>query len=61
MKMMAATKQERERAAEGIHEAVTAGYVKPPVAQTFPLKEAAEAHKAVMESPHRGKIILTIP
>lgn len=34
------------------------GYFKPVVAETFPLAEAAEAHRAVLENNHVGKIVL---
>jgi NADPH2:quinone reductase len=34
------------------------GYLKPVVAQTFPLAEAPKAHRAVLENNHFGKIVL---
>ena len=38
--------------------AVTAGKVKPVIYQTFPLSEAAEAHRLMEASTHIGKILL---
>ena len=38
-----------------------AGRVKPVVYRTFPLAEAAEAHRLMESSAHIGKIVLTIP
>ncbi|MDQ4123748.1 MAG: NADPH:quinone reductase [Acidobacteriota bacterium] len=34
------------------------GYLKPVIAETFPLVEAAKAHRAVLENNHLGKIVL---
>jgi putative PIG3 family NAD(P)H quinone oxidoreductase len=39
---------------------VAAGKIKPVVYRTFPLAEAAEAHRVMESSAHIGKIILTI-
>jgi len=36
-----------------------AGRVKPVIAQTFPLEDAAEAHRLMESSEHIGKIVLT--
>jgi len=39
---------------------VEAGRVKPLVAATFPLAEAAAAHRLMESSAHIGKIVLTL-
>ncbi|PWB63873.1 MAG: NAD(P)H-quinone oxidoreductase [Bradyrhizobiaceae bacterium] len=39
---------------------VAAGKVKPPIYQTFPLREAAAAHALMESSQHIGKIVLTV-
>ena len=39
---------------------IESGEVKPVVARTFPLNEAAEAHRLMESSTHIGKIVLTI-
>jgi putative PIG3 family NAD(P)H quinone oxidoreductase len=38
-----------------------AGKVKPVIYKTFPLAEAAEAHRLMESSAHVGKIVLTVP
>jgi NADPH2:quinone reductase len=42
----------------GIGRGLAEGYLKPVVAETFPLAEAAKAHRAVLENNHLGKIVL---
>jgi len=46
----------------GIHAALVEGLrngtLRPVIAQEFPLAQAARAHEAVMETGHRGKIVL---
>jgi len=37
-----------------------AGKVKPVLYKTFPLKDAAEAHRLMESSAHTGKIVLTV-
>jgi NADPH:quinone reductase-like Zn-dependent oxidoreductase len=37
---------------------VEAGRIRPPVAATFPLEEAAAAHRLMESSAHIGKIVL---
>ncbi|MDP2409572.1 MAG: NAD(P)H-quinone oxidoreductase [Pseudolabrys sp.] len=39
---------------------VTAGKIKPVIYKTFPLAEAAEAHRLMESSSHIGKIVLTL-
>jgi NADPH:quinone reductase-like Zn-dependent oxidoreductase len=40
---------------------VTAGRVKPIIDRTFPMTEAAAAHRLVESSNHIGKVVLTNP
>ena len=39
---------------------VEAGRIKPVIYRTFPLAQAAEAHKLLESSQHIGKIVLTV-
>jgi NADPH:quinone reductase-like Zn-dependent oxidoreductase len=39
---------------------VAAGEVRPQIHATFPLEQAAEAHRLMESSAHVGKIVLTI-
>jgi NADPH2:quinone reductase len=39
---------------------IEAGRIKPEIFKTFPLEEAAEAHKLMESSQHIGKIVLTL-
>lgn len=43
-----------------IYDGLSAGYLKPIVGKTFPLENAVEAHRAVIEEKAFGKIVLTI-
>ena len=43
-----------------LNEAEKAGKIKPVVFKTFPLAQAAEAHKLMETSQHIGKIVLTV-
>jgi len=43
-----------------IFEGLSKGFLKPVVGKTFPLEQAAEAHRAVIEEKAFGKIVLTI-
>jgi NADPH2:quinone reductase len=43
-----------------IYDGLQAGFLKPIVGKTFPLEDAAEAHRAVIEEKAFGKIIITI-
>ena len=53
---------EKARLARAVEETVwpwaTDGRVRPPIAATFPLREAAAAHAALEENRHVGKIVL---
>jgi NADPH2:quinone reductase len=39
---------------------IEAGKIKPEIYKTFPLEQAAEAHKLMESSQHIGKIVLTL-
>jgi NADPH2:quinone reductase len=39
---------------------IEAGKIKPEIYKTFPLAEAAEAHRLMETSQHIGKIVLTV-
>jgi len=43
-----------------IYDGLQAGFLKPIVGKTFPLEDAAQAHRAVIEEKAFGKIIITI-
>jgi putative NAD(P)H quinone oxidoreductase, PIG3 family len=45
---------------EKVWPAIEAGKIKPQIYRTFPLSEAAEAHRLMEQSNHIGKIVLTI-
>lgn len=55
---------EKAAIAEGLHDKVwpliEAGKVRPIVDRSFPLAEAAEAHRLMESSAHIGKIVLTV-
>lgn len=55
-----ATRPELERAASDLFEVVLSGKVKIEVKQRFPLKDAAEAHRALEARKTTGSTILTI-
>ncbi len=44
---------------ERIWPLIEAGRIKPEIYQTFPLEQAAEAHRLMESSQHIGKIVLT--
>lgn len=56
--------EEKGRIARAVREAVwpllEAGSVRPVIHRTFPLEEAAEAHRLMESSAHIGKIVLTL-
>ena len=43
---------------EAIYKGLSEGYLDPVIGKTFPLAEAAGAHRAVIESKAAGKIVL---
>lgn len=55
-----ATRQELERSAESLFDAVRTGKVKIDIGQRFPLSEAAEAHRALESRRTVGSTILTV-
>jgi NADPH:quinone reductase len=55
-----ASRQQLEQSANELFEVVTSGKVKIEVKQRFPLKDAAEAHRALQERKTTGSTILTI-
>lgn len=55
-----ATSTELQRSAADLFEAVTSGKVKIEVKQRFPLKDAAEAHRAIEARKTSGSTVLTI-
>lgn len=55
-----ATPEERASTFQGLGEALAAGRINPIIAREFPLAQAADAHRAVMEGNSTGKIVLTI-
>jgi len=44
---------------QAIYQGVSEGYLNPVIGKTFPLSEAARAHREVIESKAAGKIVLT--
>jgi NADPH:quinone reductase len=54
------TREELEQAASDLFDAVTSGKVKIEVKQRFPLKDAAEAHRALEARKTTGSTILTV-
>jgi NADPH2:quinone reductase len=55
-----ATREELERAASELFDVVTNGKVKVEIAQRFPLRQAAEAHRALEGRRTTGSTVLTI-
>jgi NADPH2:quinone reductase len=55
-----ATRAELEQSAAELFEMVTSGKVKIEVKQRFPLKDAAEAHRALEARKTTGSTVLTI-
>jgi NADPH2:quinone reductase len=58
MMLAQATEAERAEAYTAIEKQLADGSLCPVIAQELPLDEAPQAHHAVMESAHHGKIIL---
>jgi NADPH:quinone reductase-like Zn-dependent oxidoreductase len=60
--LRAQTPEAKARIAKGVEERIwpliTAGKLKPVIDSTFPLKEAAEAHRRIDAPDHIGKIVL---
>jgi NADPH2:quinone reductase len=54
-----ATPEERAATFQALGDELAAGRIRPVIAQSFPLAQAPEAHRAVMEGSSRGKILLT--
>jgi NADPH2:quinone reductase len=54
------TREELEQAASELFEVVTSGKVKIEVTQRFPLKDAAEAHRALEARQTTGSTVLTV-
>jgi NADPH2:quinone reductase len=55
-----ATREELEQAASELFEMIASGKVKIEVKQRFPLKDAAEAHRALEARRTTGSTLLTI-
>jgi NADPH2:quinone reductase len=53
-----ATREEKARTYRALAEELEAGRISPVIAQEFPLAQAADAHRAVMEGNSAGKIVL---
>lgn len=53
-----ATPEERGATYQALGDELAAGRISPVIAREFPLSEAAEAHRAVMEGNSQGKIVL---
>jgi putative PIG3 family NAD(P)H quinone oxidoreductase len=55
---------EKGRIAEALHETawplIAAGRIRPLIHATFPLEDAADAHRALEDGDHIGKIVLTV-
>ncbi|HEY7959953.1 MAG TPA: quinone oxidoreductase [Sphingomicrobium sp.] len=55
-----ATREELEQSANELFEMITSGKVKVEVNQRFPLKDAAEAHRALESRQTKGSTVLTV-
>ncbi len=53
-----ATPEERAATFQALGEELAAGRISPVIAREFPLSEASEAHRVVMEGGSQGKIVL---
>jgi NADPH2:quinone reductase len=53
-----ADQQQMQEAFEAIHTGLKNNTLDPVIAQRFPLAKAAEAHHAIIERSHHGKIVL---
>jgi NADPH:quinone reductase len=60
MQLWAASLEEMRQTHAAIGAALTTGVLKPGIARELPLASAPEAHRAVMEDPATGKIVLTM-
>jgi NADPH:quinone reductase len=60
MLLFNAPELEMREAVESIEKGLAAGYLIPHVEAEFPLSEAPQAHREVLERKARGKIVLTI-
>jgi len=60
MLLMSASPQERTAIHAGIYAGLQHEILCPVIAHQYPLAQAAQAHRDVMESPHSGKLVLTI-
>ncbi len=56
--LMHATPEEKKEIYAAIENGLAAGKLNPVIAQKRPLDQAPRAHHQIMQSPHRGKIIL---
>lgn len=56
-----ATPQERQGIHAGLQAALRAGTLAPVIHRRFALEDAAQAHAAVMEPGHAGKVVLVTP
>jgi NADPH2:quinone reductase len=54
------TREELEQSANELFEMITSGKVKVEVNQRFPLKDAAEAHRALESRQTKGSTVLTV-
>jgi len=55
-----ATPEERAATFQALGEELAAGRINPIISREFPLAQAADAHRAVMEGSSTGKIVLTM-
>jgi NADPH2:quinone reductase len=55
-----ATPEERSATFQALGEELAAGRINPVIAREYPLAQAADAHRAVMEGNSTGKIVLTM-
>jgi len=60
MLLFNASADEMSEAVESIEKGLAAGYLNPHVEAAFPLSDAQQAHRDVLERKARGKIVLTI-
>lgn len=56
--LMKATPEESNELYADIEKGLLQGKIKPVIARRFPLEQAPQAHREIMESGHQGKIIL---
>ena len=58
VRMPFATSEERHCYAALVQEGAEAGHVKPHIARRFSLEDAAAAHKAIIDGPHCGNLVI---